>query len=830
MIFIDRSQVPRPKWFGSADWRGRLARLAEHLQDPGSQRRATDIMGLLPPEAVEAVWQVFDGRCAMCESTLAMNWTDSALQFAEKLGSIPIKRFWPVGSTKRHAYTGTALLWENLILLCSACDRARGDRFLVQFGQPLLRLPQAGGRTYSLLENAFIRLRLNEVPFQLDPTYDKPTRHLYFTAKGEIKAISERGAATIQTFNLDRQELQAGRKKSVDEMAALLRGLPEPPFLREMEASSGVARAAAYFNRYLPLVTPDFMAGEYQAANSACIVRWLRTWMQNVPLTEVLARANLPELDLAHARRLLLPVWETEDERLALRGEIKLETTGHAILAPSYSPIPWSTSRVKSVRLINYRQFQDAFITLPPERQEEANGLHRELRDLLRDAEPDGEKQPPEPSNSCGWKMLLGENGVGKSSVLQALALALLADSESIEAARAHPWCNLCDSLSAGATQGHIEVEMEDHPGAPIVLTFTASEVSLRARPAARAPMETGPRPRVYLRGYGATRLMPSSPPRLDMEGVPKSSQDQQADASGPPAKPPDPQPQDTRNLFDPHHPLGEPNAWLGCLDDEARRQAFITLKDLLDLPAAARLVFEKHGQGPDTLMIHHGGQSTPLVWLSAGYQSVVALACDIMAGFGREVGDMQKRTGLVLLDEIGTNLHPRWRLRIVQALRRAFPRLQFIATTHEPLCLRGLGQDEVCVLTRDLATHKVIITDEGLPSPATLRVDQLLTSDLFGLQTAQDPDEEAAFDLYHSLLVAERAGFLAEAQARLLDKMRDILPTRLALGGTPFEQRALSMVEEKIYEQHRSAPVVRAEAARLLRDLGPGTSTHESP
>jgi hypothetical protein len=80
-----------------------------------------------------------------------------------------------------------------------------------------------------------------------------------------------------------------------------------------------------------------------------------------------------------------------------------------------------------------------------------------------------------------------------------------------------------------------------------------------------------------------------------------------------------------------------------------------------------------------------------------------------------------------------------------VTSLRRAFPKIQFIFSTHEPLCLRGLGTEEVAVLKRDEAGRAYAVTQ--LPDVSTLRVDQLLTSEHFGLGTTLDPklDDETA-------------------------------------------------------------------------------------
>ena len=48
---------------------------------------------------------------------------------------------------------------------------------------------------------------------------------------------------------------------------------------------------------------------------------------------------------------------------------------------------------------------------------------------------------------------------------------------------------------------------------------------------------------------------------------------------------------------------------------------------------------------------------------------------------------------GIVLIDEIDLHLHPRWQRIIVPALLQAFPYLQFVATTHSPFIIQSLSE-----------------------------------------------------------------------------------------------------------------------------------------
>jgi predicted ATP-binding protein involved in virulence len=55
--------------------------------------------------------------------------------------------------------------------------------------------------------------------------------------------------------------------------------------------------------------------------------------------------------------------------------------------------------------------------------------------------------------------------------------------------------------------------------------------------------------------------------------------------------------------------------------------------------------------------------------------------------------------SGLVLIDELDLHLHPTWQATFISALRKTFPRVQFVATTHSPLVLSSLRPDEIIVL-----------------------------------------------------------------------------------------------------------------------------------
>ena len=93
-----------------------------------------------------------------------------------------------------------------------------------------------------------------------------------------------------------------------------------------------------------------------------------------------------------------------------------------------------------------------------------------------------------------------------------------------------------------------------------------------------------------------------------------------------------------------------------------------------------------------------------PLNQLSDGYKSTVSLVADIayrMAVLNPQcLGDVCAKTdGIVLIDEIDLHLHPLWQQRILKDLASIFPKVQFIVTTHAPEVINSVPKENVVVL-----------------------------------------------------------------------------------------------------------------------------------
>jgi predicted ATP-binding protein involved in virulence len=202
----------------------------------------------------------------------------------------------------------------------------------------------------------------------------------------------------------------------------------------------------------------------------------------------------------------------------------------------------------------------------------------------------------------------------------------------------------------------------------------------------------------------------------------------------------------------------------------------------------------------------------TPLERMSEGYKALLAMTVDIVRELMGQWSNLEDARAVVLIDEIETHLHPRWKMQVMSALRRAFPKVTFIATTHDPLCLRGLDDGEVAVLVRD--ERQNVDTLRDLPSVKGLRAEQLLTSDYFGLSSTADPETEAKISRYANLLTDSERDRSPEANAELREVEADLSRT-LVVGDTAVEQVVAQAIKEFLNTRRKGPVAERSEARK---------------
>jgi len=128
-----------------------------------------------------------------------------------------------------------------------------------------------------------------------------------------------------------------------------------------------------------------------------------------------------------------------------------------------------------------------------------------------------------------------------------------------------------------------------------------------------------------------------------------------------------------------------------------------------------------------DAITLTHPRYGTlPLAYLSTGIKITAGLVIDLASRMARanpSLGSadlLDTVSGVVMIDEIDLHLHTTWQQSIVAALQRAFPRVQFIVTTHSPQVLSTVGAEHVRVL--DGETVRRVEHAEGLRSDVVMR------------------------------------------------------------------------------------------------------------
>ena len=216
--------------------------------------------------------------------------------------------------------------------------------------------------------------------------------------------------------------------------------------------------------------------------------------------------------------------------------------------------------------------------------------------------------------------------------------------------------------------------------------------------------------------------------------------------------------------LFDSDKTLTNPVSWLKdqkLLELEKRQDASNIFSEEKNLPNSVPIttletllfdLLEKNveikvsGEG---VLFKEKGTYLSFDQLSEGYKSILIFVSDLLYRLSKNAKPGQSITDLkatVLVDEIDLHLHPKWQRVIICKLRKIFPQVQFIFTTHSPTIIQGASDDALIYrVYRNTEDGKTRISD---PYPRKdldhLMINSLVTSPLFGLEDARmDTNDE---------------------------------------------------------------------------------------
>ena len=123
---------------------------------------------------------------------------------------------------------------------------------------------------------------------------------------------------------------------------------------------------------------------------------------------------------------------------------------------------------------------------------------------------------------------------------------------------------------------------------------------------------------------------------------------------------------------------------------------------------------------------------------LAAGYRSILTMMGDMVIRLSEGKDNLNDLSGIVLIDEIDAHLHPKYQYELPKLLSNVFPKVQFIVTTHSPMPILGLPEDnKPVILTVERNPENGISVDRKDDDFDIRQLNplSLLTSPVFGFQ-----------------------------------------------------------------------------------------------
>jgi len=668
MIYVDRNKLEKPKFFFSKEYESKMSELTEFYQIPRHKRAQKRYVEYYTPFGItETLNELFNGKCAYCESKIVL---DKANHFLDHFRPRNNAKGFEKDQIELDHYWWLTYEWRNMYFSCLECEKFKSTWF-----------PINGRRAKP--KTSYEEIIEKEVNLIIDPCNDKIENHLAFEFKtGEIIPLNKRGEATIEILKLNRRRLVNGRLLALKD-----------------EIQSWERLSNQYWKTK-------------RLIKDKTINHWIKL-LDNTSETEFVGTRKSFLIEKLNNNIEIKKAFEDLLNSHTKREEINYEKLLQKIMMTAPPPSPGFekinyTKKVEYSGEKNISQIEELLKNVYIEKIELKNYKCFDYLKIDLSQELKTDKEP--------WLVFLGENGVGKSSLIKAVALALMGqeylDSLDIGASKI---------LKYGKWSGYIKV-YGSKKGELFEVKFNKDSLYL---------VSNIKNPPCYLLGYGSTRLLPKGNiiPETDVTYI------------------------KTKNLFDYSVSLADAKYWLLNIPSKMFNQVALSLKDLLLLEQDDII---KRSKRNNTLNINYSKTKSKIDIdeLSDGYKSIFAITVDIIQTLSKDNLAFETAEAIVLIDEIGTHLHPRWKMEVVNRLRKTFPKIQFIVTTHEPLCLRGLEKNEVLVLKRNEEGKVISIND--LPNPSEFRVDQLLTSEYFGLNSTLDFETEKKFKEYYALLAKE--------------------------------------------------------------------------
>lgn len=575
------------------------------------------------------------------QDTLKLDYHNKCAYCESKFDMLNITRYRP-----RNRYPWLALEWSNLLPTCQACNISKADKF------PIENISASIPPIDLELWKANSEVLAKEGALLLHPAIDNASYNFKFDESGRLipNKNNLRAITTIDVFNLNRADLVQKRRNLI----------------------FGLQRSLLSKQRAFDLLNAAFVSSEDESE----IITFFDDFIDN------LVRSARPDSEFSFLGYNLIKYFDdffiktlklSEEYQYFINHVYKnyiKDSVNDSIFNRRAIEYGRNTIEHTDPVYLDYLQVQDFFC----------------IKNIVL-----------ENLKTRKEIYILGENGDGKTLLLQSVVLGL-------------KWAYIrthSDKKDTGVIHDIIE---------------KSSDISIVAKCTNKAiySLDTDQ----YINNvfaYGVHRSKRNSLESIDKEGF--------------------------ISLFSDNVSLVEPIEWIKELD---RRSNYKNTKNKTTSLVTAIKLFEDLlgkniriviNENTGDISFVERGTTVAFKELSEGYKSVMTWASDLLFRLMDNqptVTKIRDYTGIVLVDEVDLHLHPRWSKSLARKLRRWFPKIQFIFSTHSPSMVMGASNDAVFYRIYKDGGISCISEPFYNEDMSTMMLNGLITSPLFGLDDAR--------------------------------------------------------------------------------------------
>jgi len=367
-------------------------------------------------------------------------------------------------------------------------------------------------------------------------------------------------------------------------------------------------------------------------------------------------------------------------------------------------------------------------------------------------------------NNYSPWTIILGDNGTGKTTLLKILdrmqPVPVIKLNDEVKSTKYEPFRfkskSSLSKFSVYLTLSSFNLESKDRTK----LLFMQGDMSIQMISAISFEINT------FLLSYGASRRMSKNP---------NISQKLESDNR-------------ITSLFDESIELINAEEWYlqkflayttseNGIKIKLKQQLGLIKKVLIDiLPDVLDLRIKEIKTVSDKTSLEvkiNENEWIGLRDLSFGYQTITALIVDIASKMMDKYPESENplsEPAIILIDEIDLHLHPKWQRTLIDKLSFHFPKAQFIVTAHSPLIVQAAEDRNANIVVCRKEGDRVVI-DNNPESVKGWRIDQILTSDLFDVESSQSIEIEKLRNEKISLLLNKSLSIEDKERLKSIDK-----------------------------------------------------------